>query len=118
MLALMQLSGFGGRRPDQLSGGSARRRACPFARKRRRCCARERSRRWTAELREETRFELTDCSSASRPVWMRDAHDQDEAMALADRIAVMARGRIGASRHADRDLRAAGFRWVANFVGT
>jgi putrescine transport system ATP-binding protein len=119
MLALVQLSGLAGRRPDQLSGGQRQRVAL----------ARSLAKRPTVllldeplaaldrKLREETRFELKDLQQRLATTFVIVTHDQDEAMALADRIAVMDRGRVAQVGTPTEIYERPNSRWVANFVG-
>ena len=59
------------------------------------------------KLREETQFELMDIQHELGTTFIVVTHDQDEAMTMADRIAVMDAGRIVQVGDAGRDLRAA-----------
>ncbi len=56
------------------------------------------------KLREQTQFELMNIQSQVGITFVFVTHDQDEAMALSTRIAVMNRGQVGAGRHAVGDL--------------
>ena len=46
------------------------------------------------KLREETRFELKELQMRLQTTFVIVTHDQDEAMTVADRIAVMDHGRV------------------------
>src|SRR3977135_4411941 len=119
MLALMQLSGFGGRRPDQLSGGQRQRVALArsLAKRPKVLLLDEPLAALDRKLREETRFELKDLQQRLATTFVIVTHDQDEAMALADRIAVMDRGRIAQVGTPTEIYERPSSRWVANFVG-
>src|SRR5437773_7269626 len=96
MLALVQLTGFAARKPDQLSGGQRQRVALArsLAKRPKVLLLDEPLAALDRKLREETRFELKDLQQRLATSFVIVTHDQDEAMALADRIAVMDRGRI------------------------
>jgi putrescine transport system ATP-binding protein len=119
MLALMQLSGFGGRKPDQLSGGQRQRVALArsLAKRPKVLLLDEPLAALDRKLREETRFELKDLQKRLATTFVIVTHDQDEAMALADRIAVMDKGRIAQVGTPTEIYERPNSRWVANFVG-
>lgn len=96
MLALVQLSGFGDRRPHQLSGGQQQRVALArvLATKPRLVLLDEPLSALDAKLREELRVELKKILAAVGSTTIVVTHDQDEAMGLADRIILMNKGRI------------------------
>jgi putrescine transport system ATP-binding protein len=119
LLHIVQMSGFGERRIDQLSGGQKQRVALA------RALAPGPSLLLLDEplgaldrkLREDTQFQLKDIQRRLNTSFVVVTHDQDEAMALADRIAVMRAGRIeqiGAPADIYRRPRT---RFVASFVG-
>src|SRR3954462_5700357 len=96
MLALVQLAGFAGRKVDQLSGGQRQRVALArsLAKRPKGLLLDEPLAALDRKLREETRFELKELQTRLQTTFVIVTHDQDEAMALADRIAVMDRGRV------------------------
>jgi ABC-type Fe3+/spermidine/putrescine transport system ATPase subunit len=96
MLRLVQLRGFGGRRPGQLSGGEQQRVALArvLATRPQLVLLDEPLSALDAKLREELRLELKQILATVRSTTIVVTHDQDEAMSLADRIIVMNRGRI------------------------
>ena len=59
------------------------------------------------KLREETQFELMDLQQKLGLTFVVVTHDQEEAMTMADRIAVMDKGKVDAGGDAGRDLRGA-----------
>ena len=119
MLALVQLSGLAGRRPDQLSGGQRQRVALArsLAKRPKVLLLDEPLAALDRKLREETRFELKDLQQRLATTFVIVTHDQDEAMALADRIAVMDRGRIAQVGTPTEIYERPNSRWVAGFVG-
>ncbi len=118
-LALVRLETFGKRRPDQLSGGQRQRVALAraLAKRPRVLILDEPLAALDKKLREETQFELKALQARLGAAFMIVTHDQDEAMVLADRLAVMDAGRIvqvGAPREVyERPVN----RGVAQFIG-
>jgi putrescine transport system ATP-binding protein len=119
MLALMRLQGFGGRRVDQLSGGQRHRVALARALIKRPgvLLLDERMAALDKKLRAETQFELMELQRKLGMTFVIVTHDQDEAMTVADRIAVMDQGRlVQVAKPADIYERP-NSRWVADFIG-
>jgi putrescine transport system ATP-binding protein len=69
------------------------------------------------KLREQTQFELMDLQSELGLTFMVVTHDQDEAMTMADRMAVMDHGRLVQIGPPDVIYEAPANRHVAEFVG-
>ncbi len=119
MLALTQLEPLRRRRPEQLSGGQRQRVALAraLAKRPRLLLLDEPLAALDRKLREETQFELRRVQRALGASFVLVTHDQDEAMGMADRIAVMRDGRIeqvGAPREVyDRPAS----RWIGGFIG-
>ena len=69
------------------------------------------------KLREETQFELMDLQRDLGLTFVIVTHDQSEAMIVADRIAVMDRGRIVQVGAPAEIYEQPNSRWVADFIG-
>ncbi len=119
LLDIVQMQNLGARRIDQLSGGQRQRVALaralapgpslllldePLA-------ALDR------KLREETQFQLKDIQRRLKTSFVIVTHDQDEALALADRIAVMRAGKIEQIGSPPEIYERPASRFVAGFVG-
>ena len=119
MLALVKLEGLGKRRPDQLSGGQRQRVALArsLAKRPKILLLDEPMAALDRKLREATQFELMDLQSELGMTFMVVTHDQDEAMTMADRMAVMHRGRLAQIGPPDVIYEAPASRYVAEFVG-
>jgi putrescine transport system ATP-binding protein len=96
ILDLVQLSGLGKRKPQQLSGGQKQRVALARAlvKRPRLLLLDEPLAALDRKLREETQFELIRIQRELGTSFMLVTHDQDEAMGMAQRMAVMRAGRI------------------------
>jgi multiple sugar transport system ATP-binding protein len=119
ILALLQLQDLRQRRPAQLSGGQRQRVALGRAllRQPRIMLLDEPMSNLDAQLREELRPELRRLLSAAGHPVLYVTHDQQEAMGLADRIAVLDQGRlqqVGTPRELHHDP---ANRFVAAFIG-
>lgn len=118
-LDLVKLKGFGDRRITQLSGGQQQR--CAIARslviEPDLLLLDEPLSNLDAKLRDEMREEIRDIQSRTGVTAIFVTHDQDEALSMADRLAVMSAGKIEqiGSPRAIFDRPATEF--VANFIG-
>ncbi len=119
-LALVQLSGFGARRPDELSGGQRQRVALArsLVMRPRVLLLDEPMGALDRKLREETRRELVAIQRQVGITFLMVTHDQEEAMGMADRIAVMHAGRIAQLGTPVSLYRRPTSRLVAEFVGS
>jgi len=119
MLALVKLDGLGARRPDQLSGGQRQRVALArsLAKRPRVLLLDEPMAALDKKLREETQFELIDLQARLGTAFVIVTHDQEEAMTVAHRIAVMDRGEIVQVAPPAEIYEQPQSRWVAAFIG-
>jgi putrescine transport system ATP-binding protein len=119
MLALVKLEGLGARRPDQLSGGQRQRVALArsLAKRPQVLLLDEPMAALDRKLREETQFELMDLQARLGLTFVIVTHDQEEAMTVAHRIAVMNKGRIVQAATPAEIYEQPRSRWVAEFVG-
>jgi putrescine transport system ATP-binding protein len=119
MLALVQMSDYARRRPHELSGGQKQRVALAraLARMPKLLLLDEPLAALDRKLREETRLELIGIQERVGTTFLVVTHDQEEALGLASRIAVMNRGQlvqIGTPAEIYERPRS---RFVADFVG-
>jgi putrescine transport system ATP-binding protein len=119
MLALVRLQGFGKRRVDQLSGGQRQRVALARAliKRPRVLLLDEPMAALDKKLRAETQFELMELQRKLGTTFVIVTHDQEEAMIVADRIAVMDHGRLAQVAPPSEIYEHPNSRWVADFIG-
>jgi putrescine transport system ATP-binding protein len=119
MLKLVQLEKFAKRKPHQLSGGQRQRVALAraLAKRPKVLLLDEPLGALDKKLREETQFELMDLQYKLGLTFMIVTHDQEEAMTLADRIAVMDKGRICQVATPAEVYEAPASKFVADFIG-
>ncbi|MBT8098467.1 MAG: ABC transporter ATP-binding protein [Gammaproteobacteria bacterium] len=120
MLELVQLTGFQQRRPEQLSGGQRQRVALARAliKEPKVLLLDEPLAALDKKLREKTQFELMNIQHELGITFVVVTHDQEEAMTLSSRIAVMDEGRflqVGDPKEVYEYPRN---RFVADFIGT
>src|SRR6202167_3238207 len=119
-LDMVQLGALAQRKPHQLSGGQRQRVALARAliRRPKLLLLDEPLSALDKKLREQTQFELMDLQYQVGTTFIVVTHDQDEAMALASRIAVMDRGRVVQVGTPSEIYEFPQSRFVAAFVGT
>ena len=119
-LDMVQLGALGERRPHQLSGGQRQRVALARAliRRPKVLLLDEPLSALDKKLREQTQFELMDLQYKLGITFIVVTHDQDEAMALASRIAVMDKGQVVQVGTPAEIYEFPRSRFVADFVGT
>ena len=119
-LEMVQLAHVATRKPHQLSGGQRQRVALARAliRRPKVLLLDEPLSALDKKLREQTQFELMDLQYKIGITFIVVTHDQDEAMALATRIAVMDRGRVVQVGTPSEIYEFPASRFVADFVGT
>ena len=119
-LEMVQLQGMEKRKPHQLSGGQRQRVALARALMRRPkvLLLDEPLSALDKKLREQTQFELMNIQYQVGITFVFVTHDQDEAMALSTRIAVMNRGHVLQVGAPAEIYEFPANRFVADFVGT
>jgi putrescine transport system ATP-binding protein len=119
MLEMVKLTPFAKRKPHQLSGGQKQRVALArsLAKKPKVLLLDEPLGALDRKLREETQFELTDLQVDLGLTFIIVTHDQEEAMTLADRIAVMNHGKIVQVGTPAEIYEQPNSRYVADFIG-
>ncbi|MGE0573455.1 MAG: ABC transporter ATP-binding protein [Reyranella sp.] len=118
-LALVQLSEFGMRRPAQLSGGQRQRVALARAliKRPKLLLLDEPLAALDRKLREGTRFELVRLQEKLGLTFVMVTHDQEEAMSMSSRLAVMNLGRIVQVGTPHEVYERPSTRFVADFIG-
>jgi spermidine/putrescine transport system ATP-binding protein len=120
VLELVRLDGFGKRRPDQLSGGQQQRVALARALVNRPTVLLldEPLGALDLKLRRQLQVELKRVQLEVGITFIYVTHDQEEALALSDRIAVMDRGRVEQLGTPEELYDAPRTLFVAGFIGT
>jgi putrescine transport system ATP-binding protein len=120
MIDLVQLEGYGGRKPHQLSGGQRQRVALAraLAKQPKILLLDEPLGALDKKLREATQFELMNIQDELGITFIVVTHDQEEAMILASRIAVMDRGKIRQIGTPTDIYEFPRTRFVADFIGS
>ncbi|NYE63114.1 putrescine transport system ATP-binding protein [Duganella sp. 1224] len=120
MLALVQLTEYAKRKPHQLSGGQQQRVALArsLAKRPQLLLLDEPLGALDKKLRERTQMELVSIIEEVGVTCVMVTHDQDEAMSMATRIAVMSAGRILQVGAPDEIYETPNCRFVADFIGS
>jgi putrescine transport system ATP-binding protein len=119
MLKLVKLEQFAKRKPSQLSGGQRQRVALArsLAKRPKVLLLDEPLGALDRKLREETQFELMDIQHTLGLTFLIVTHDQEEAMTVSDRIAVMDKGVLVQVATPAEIYEAPNSRYVADFIG-
>jgi putrescine transport system ATP-binding protein len=119
MLKLVKLTQFAKRKPHQLSGGQRQRVALArsVAKRPKVLLLDEPLGALDKKLREETQFELMDLQQNLGLTFVVVTHDQEEAMTMADRIAILDKGQVMQVSTPPEIYEAPVSRFVAGFVG-
>ena len=119
MLKLTRLEKFAKRKPHQISGGQRQRVALArsLAKAPKLLLLDEPLGALDAKLRQDTQFELMDIQETTGTTFVIVTHDQEEAMTVASRVAVMDDGRIVQVDTPERIYEAPKSAYVADFIG-
>lgn len=119
MLELVHMSEYARRRPDQLSGGQRQRVALArsLAKQPKLLLLDEPLAALDRKLRERTQFELVNIQERVGTTFIMVTHDQEEAMTMSSRLAVMDAGRILQIGTPSEIYEYPGNRFVAEFIG-
>ncbi|MEH6832976.1 MULTISPECIES: ABC transporter ATP-binding protein [Falsihalocynthiibacter] len=119
MLRLVQLQKFAKRKPHQLSGGQRQRVALAraLAKAPKLLLLDEPLGALDKKLRHETQFELMDIQEKTGTTFVIVTHDQEEAMTMASRIAVMDHGKLVQVDTPARVYESPNSVYVADFIG-
>jgi spermidine/putrescine ABC transporter ATP-binding subunit len=119
-LELVKLDGFGSRRPDQLSGGQRQRVALArsLVMRPKVLLLDEPLSALDAKLRAQMQFELADLQDEVGITFVTVTHDQDEALSMAGRIAVINKGEVAQLAPPSDLYEFPANRFVADFVGS
>ena len=120
MLNLVQLNGYEDRKPDQLSGGQKQRVALArtLAKRPKLILLDEPLTALDKRLREETQFELVNVQEKVGITFILVTHDQEEAMTMSTRMAIMEEGKIRQVGVPHDVYEFPNSRYVAQFIGS
>jgi ABC-type Fe3+/spermidine/putrescine transport system ATPase subunit len=118
-LELVRLAGYGARKPDQLSGGQRQRVALARAivLRPKVLLLDEPLGALDQKLRREMQLELKRLQRTLGITFVFVTHDQEEALTMSDRVAVMNRGRVEQLDEAEKVFERPKTRFVAEFMG-
>ncbi|MBV1896416.1 MAG: ABC transporter ATP-binding protein [Rhodobacteraceae bacterium] len=119
MLKLTRLERFSSRKPHQISGGQRQRVALArsLAKAPKLLLLDEPLGALDKKLRQETQFELMDIQEKTGTTFVIVTHDQEEAMTVASRVAVMDEGNLMQVATPDRIYENPNSVYVADFIG-
>jgi putrescine transport system ATP-binding protein len=119
MLKLTRLEKFARRKPHQISGGQRQRVALArsLAKAPKLLLLDEPLGALDKKLRQDTQFELMDIQETTGTTFVIVTHDQEEAMTVASRVAVMDEGRVIQVSTPDRIYETPNSVYVADFIG-
>ncbi len=119
MLTLVKLNKFAARKPHQISGGQRQRVALArsLAKAPRLLLLDEPLGALDKKLRQETQFELMDIQEKTGTTFVIVTHDQEEAMTVASRVAVMDEGRLVQVATPAQIYESPNSVYVADFIG-
>ena len=119
MLELVKLSGYGARKPVQLSGGQQQRVALAraLANRPKVLLLDESLSALDLKLRQEMRLELKRLQRDTGITFVFVTHDQDEALTMSDRLAVMRSGQVAQIGTPSEIYDHPRSRYVADFIG-
>ncbi|MEO1455485.1 MAG: ABC transporter ATP-binding protein [Pseudomonadota bacterium] len=119
MLRLTRMEKFAQRKPHQISGGQRQRVALAraLAKAPKLLLLDEPLGALDKKLRQETQFELMDIQEKTETTFVIVTHDQEEAMTVASRVAVMNEGRVIQVDPPDRIYENPISSYVADFIG-
>lgn len=119
MLALVQIEALAARRPDQLSGGQRQRVALAraLAKHPKILLLDEPLGALDKKLREQTQFELVNIQERLDTTFIIVTHDQEEAMTMSSRIALMREGRVEQVAPPRHLYEFPATRYAADFIG-
>ena len=119
-LELVQLSGYEDRKPDQLSGGQKQRVALArsLSKRPKLLLLDEPMAALDKKLREQTQFELVNIQEKIGITFILVTHDQEEAMTMSTRMAIMDEGKIRQVGVPHDIYEFPNSRYVAEFIGS
>ncbi len=119
MLRLTRLEQFARRKPHQISGGQRQRVALArsLAKAPKLLLLDEPLGALDKKLRQDTQFELMDIQEKTGTTFVIVTHDQEEAMTVASRVAVMDQGKLMQVATPDRIYETPNSVYVADFIG-
>lgn len=119
-LDLVQMAGYSRRKPHQLSGGQQQRVALArsLVKRPKLLLLDEPMSALDKQIREQTQLELVKILDKVGVTCLMVTHDQDEAMSMADRLAIMTEGQIVQCGTPQEVYRFPNSRFVAKFIGS